>query len=202
MLLIAFATRRWQFLAAAFLIFLAVSFAFPSKGYYAGMYLVDFTIGAAVIGIAPRLASVFRAWRGIPALGLTLCYMVAFRSDLPPTHHIPALACAVLVCTILNRPVWDILESRVLARIGDISYSVYVLHYPIMCTIATLMSLAIKTSSHLMALIHILVTVLTTLRASELVYRHVALPGIPIVRMFINYFSKLLKTTSGVADEV
>ncbi len=185
--LIAYASRQKARMIGLFLVFLVLSFTFPTKGYYAGMYLVDFVIGAALIGISPLFAPLLRKWRGLTVIVLALSYTLFVRTEQPLTQITLALAAAAIICSILSNPDWRFLDGRLLARLGDISYSIYILHFPIMCTAATFMSLTFKTNTNYMALLLIAGTVFATLGAAELSYRFVELSGIRAGKVLSNF---------------
>jgi peptidoglycan/LPS O-acetylase OafA/YrhL len=187
--IVAFANRRKAHFIVVFLVVLAVSVTIPNKGWYACMYLIDFVMGVSIIRIGPLLAPYLRRWHGIPVAIAGVSYMTLVDAGRPPLHHFLAISSALIICTILAKPGWTILEGRVLSWIGDISYSIYILHFPIMCTLAIGLK-DIATVSPLGATLGLVAsTSVLTLLASSASYRCVELRGIEWGTRFWNRVS-------------
>src|SRR5258707_2249364 len=128
--------------------------------------------------------------------------MVMPEEGQPLGHDVLALSAALLICAILSNPSWKFLEARFISRLGDISYSIYILHFPIMCTIATLLALHTRFSPNTSAIVLAVTTVLTTWIASEFVYRFVELPGIRAGKVFSQAVFSRWPAQAQAADKI
>lgn len=157
-------------------------------------YLVYFAIGASIphwIGLLDRIGI------GHARIAAAACLVVmsAFRLlgdwsfAVDYTAPVPALAegiaAAILIALVVTRrEAFGWLAARPLVVLGDISYSVYLLHFPIMAAVAIvgggMLGLAAFGIWPLSALALMLTTLALTLPLALLSYRWVELPGIAL----------------------
>lgn len=139
-----------------------IAAAFPAQ-------LVFFGLGALVFQLRGRLGAVpWGVWPVLALLGL---------GTLPWHIHHPALTglfsgvgLAALFVALLRAPdLPDVLPTRFLAFTGQISYSIYLLHFPLIVA-------AHKRFGHL-GLVHVLITLALVYLLAWLLYRHVERPG-------------------------
>lgn len=197
-LALAFATRGKPALLAAAIIALAiVSLVLPQtgRGAIAASYMVHFAIGAAIPHVIEPLRDRIgpRAARFI-ALGCVIV-MSAFRLvggwDFTTAYHAPlpglveGISAALLIALVVaRREAFGWLSLRPFVALGDVSYSLYLLHFPVMAAVATVgaatLGLAVFLSWPLSALALMAATLAITLPLSTLTYRWVELPGIAL----------------------
>lgn len=174
----------------------AVSLLLPHSGRAAiiATYMVHFAIGASIpywIGLLEKVA--IRDARIFGAVCLVA--MAAFRllGGWNFTHWysapVPALvegaAAAILIALVVaRREAFGWLAARPLVVLGDISYSVYLLHFPVMAAVAIvgggMLGLWAFSIWPLSALALMLVTLAITLPLAWFSYRWVELPGIAL----------------------
>ncbi|MBC6982478.1 acyltransferase [Caulobacter sp. 17J80-11] len=147
-----------------------------------GVYLVHFAVGASLAS-AWRLPTLPR-WASGGAL-LAAALLVGIRLVLASPYHDPALAllesaaALVLVAAIKDGQLGDVLRWRPAASIGNWSYSLYILHFPIMCIVAALAASVLPAASG-EAKTAVVVSVVLPLSCllAMMSYRFVELPGI------------------------
>jgi peptidoglycan/LPS O-acetylase OafA/YrhL len=196
---IAFAAyRRKTLFWVSTLVALAASFIIDDRIYYLlGLYFVDFFIGAS-LGVLPAgILAVLKSPR-LPAgpIAAVAAAGLVVSQYLPVTYYSPwaalyeatlaALLIALLVYSKLDCPA---LRSPLAQHLGDISYSVYLLHFVVCCSVmkgldalqnAHIMHLQIAAKSLIVAI----ATVNITLPLGTLCYRYIELPGIQLGKRF------------------
>lgn len=195
---LAIATRgRPAPLGAAILVLAVLSLVLPQYGRaaVAASYMVHFAIGAAI----PHLVEPVRTRLGLTgarfAALASLVVMSAFRLvggwDFTTAYHAPlpglveGLAAALLITLVVaRREAFGWLSRRPFVALGDISYSLYLLHFPVMAAVATIgaatLGLSIFLSWPLSALSLMAATLAISIPISALTYRWVELPGIAL----------------------
>ncbi|KPH81458.1 acyltransferase family protein [Bosea vaviloviae] len=183
-------------MALALVLLASVSLFLPQSGRGAVMatYLVHFAIGASIphwIGLFEKLG--IREAR--IAAAACLVVMAAFRLlggwnftewySAPVPALAEGIAAAILIALVVTRrEAFGWLAARPLVVLGDISYSVYLLHFPIMAAVAIvgggMLGLAAFGIWPLSALALMLTTLALTLPLALLSYRWVELPGIAL----------------------
>lgn len=183
------------------LLLLGISFA-PLGGFQYSWpaFLINFYIGITVPWWGPALA---RQAARKPQLAVLLVSALVFvfivnRHVRPPlewadpvTNVIEALAVTPIIALALYAPRgFGALRHRWLARLGDWSYSVYLLHFPIMCAITQILVMSLSSTlieEHLTVFVLSLAaaTAAVTLILSRVTYRCIERPGIAVGRMAI-----------------
>ena len=188
--------RRWKLFALA----TAASIAFavtlgPRTPMHVVSYLPAFFFGAALFRIEPMVRTIFSTdakvlaissigavilWFGRNAGGWT--FTEAYHS--PYATLVEAFGAAVLILAIYTRPAaFQSLMHRTVAKLGDISYSLYILHLPIIGLVAAIggevLGLAVFTSGPLVGTIALgTVTLAVSVAMSVFSYHALELPGI------------------------
>ena len=101
---------------------------------------------------------------------------------------IELLAAWIVVASIVHADVRPaLLRLPSIVRLGDISYSVYLVHFPIMCIVAKLMFLAVGDANHIqLAAMLVLFTAVPTFFLADLQYRYVELTGIALGKQLLD----------------
>jgi len=162
----------------------------PATYYSVGTYLLDFWLGAALFLVVMRdnklltPAPVVRIVATAVALLVIVCgqYLGQSGSD-PGVTLAYALAAMVLITGCVKA--WSgfgVLKRTWLVTLGDWSYSLYLLHFTVMCCTAKVMQLAGASAldSVWRSLLLGLLTLLITIPLSALSYRFVELQGIAL----------------------
>jgi peptidoglycan/LPS O-acetylase OafA/YrhL len=139
--------RRWfpGLLAAGILI----SYASGEHTYYnIGLYFMDFIVGAWLAMPNGPAATLFRSLPARPLFAVSMIVM-ALTQFLPSTYYSPtahlietALSAWVIGLLVFPEARIGVMASRPLLFIGDVSFSIYLLHYVVVCTLAKLFALA------------------------------------------------------------
>lgn len=160
--------------------------------YHLDIYLVDFAAGAALLLIDPdkigvmHLSQSARRWLAVLCALLATCVRAFTTADVwsPQMHMFEAVLLATIIylfgVTGLRS---DALRSRQLVWLGDVSYSIYILHFPIMCTFAKIFAViwpdaAPALGGWPLGLMLLVPTGIVTLWLSDLCFRFVERPGI------------------------
>jgi peptidoglycan/LPS O-acetylase OafA/YrhL len=165
--------------------------------YYVGLYFMDFVVGAALA--MPR-SELVRLCSGAPAPALVGILLIALSLTqyLPteyydPTAHLveTALSASVIALLVHARRRVKSLSFKPLVFIGDISYSIYLLHYAVLCILAKLFALA-ETAAGVrpdLVPLSVLLTALTclfTMPLAWLSYRFVEMPGVALGKFLLS----------------
>ncbi len=189
------ALRRRKLFYLAMGVCLMLSLTIGSRTYYGLLsYLVDFFLGAWLAEPpALVLALVRKAERWtIPCLITAVVVLLAYRNVFPPpggelsltayndgfTQLIEAVCCFWILAVVIHgaRPL-KLLDGKALSALGEISFSFYLIHVPLMCVLAQGVGL-IKLDPILLSLLLLALTLPISLACATVMYRLVERPGI------------------------
>jgi len=156
------------------------------------LYINAFLFGALMVNAPGWLRSLCGA---PPVMALSLATLVLFRLADPAWRFeidyaakIPALvesACAAALVLGLRVRGLEPLRAKWVVWLGDISFSIFLLHFTIMSALAIVLGRLIG-SPDLAALALMATTLAMTLPAAQLSYRFVELPGIELGKALLN----------------
>lgn len=161
---------------------------------FASTYLIDFGFGAALALVVPNLRGALRSRNWLAAFtagGLALLWSARSLTgaDFDTAYHdaatamIEGLGAALLIGAIYVRPDgFGVLAGRRAMRLGDHSYSLYLLHQPVLSILVGVAALVapglIAAHPALSTLLLIAGTIAVALPLAGIAYRCVELPGI------------------------
>ena len=179
---------------------LLVSFLVPNTYYHVTLYLVDFVVGVglAVFGLVVGL------FRNAPARSLVCIGLIALAcmQFLPLDYWSPlanllemAVAASIIGTLVGASERVYLLRSRFLRFLGDISYSIYLLHFLVLCTVIkalTLLQQALGVCPDIYVLTIALacVTCAVTILLSWLTYVYVEEPGIELGKRVLRFIEQ------------
>jgi peptidoglycan/LPS O-acetylase OafA/YrhL len=184
--------RRW--LPGLLALAVLMSFIIPNTYYHVTMYFMDFVVGAVLI------------WAGVTGqvfgrLPLRTTLLVA-GGLLLTTQHLPleyyspfahvidtALSVVIIGTLISASNPRGVLRSNFSLLIGDISYSIYLLHYAVLCIVAKGFAVAglLDLDTVLLSLLLALVTAAITVPLSWLSYVYIEKPGIQLGKLSLQH---------------
>ncbi|WP_018240294.1 acyltransferase family protein [Ensifer sp. BR816] len=135
---LALVSRKWwlsgvtSLLVASVALCLYVAFRHPSAAFYLlPTRFWEMAIGSlgALLPASPRLAAKLATLR-FPALGLLL--LIPFGPSGLQNPIVDAALVCLATLILLLAPPWNNVAVRGMARIGDISYSLYLIHWPVL----------------------------------------------------------------------
>ena len=195
--------RRAAFLLTGFLLAFSLIYGQHTR-LWVGEYLVDFALGASITMIAPVFLWLGATPSRARISALTSCAVLAFGRLLGPwdfTNHyhapipstIEAFSAMCLIGTIvLGTTHFPILRHRLSIFLGDISYSLYLLHASVLVFVAGFGQEVFKiplftTNATLATLSLAFFTLLITIPLATLSYRYIELPGIELGKRVLNW---------------
>jgi len=186
---------RAKWLIVAVLLTLSF-FAWGRTHYNWGLYLIDFYAGVSVLWWGPKWARLFgQMGQMTHALILfsTFTIFIGARSSLSEGHWAAVInlfetICAMLIVSVVYHRVWNprVLSLRPIVKLGDISYSFYLLHFPIVYFLAGALSGNLANVSRLCWSFELAVaaTLLTAVVAS-VAYRYIEVPAIGVGKWLV-----------------
>ena len=128
------ALHRPRWMPLMLIIATGISFTVEWSPYDICLYFMDFIVGAALA--MHRLPTIASAWL-VPVclvvLSVTLLFPLSYTS--PTAHIIETFFSALTISVLISTPIpW--LRSWFMKFVGDISYSIFLLHFVVFCVIA------------------------------------------------------------------
>ena len=214
----AFLARRRRALFWALAVLLGVG-SFTLVGFTpfaVGVYLVDFAIGAAICVLPEAARRLFRMpnWAATVCLVVLAIVLLQFRLyfdvkyDDPLMQLIEAVCAAAIISFFVHGGATvGVLCSKPMSFLGDISYSLYLLHYPVLCFVAmgewlVLQHFGLHISGVLMAVIVASTTFVVTIPLASLSYTYVEKPGIRVGSSVVRKLKQMATRRQGLEAPV
>jgi peptidoglycan/LPS O-acetylase OafA/YrhL len=180
------------------LLLLLLSFVYGQQvRLHFGVYLIDFAIGAGLTSILPITERLLKARSVLFVRFLALAFFLAFwlgrqiggwsyvpYYDAPLPALLEAVGGAMLLAIVCARhDLFSFLRARPLERLGDISYSLYLIHPTVMFFIATIggevLAMDVFYRDPLIATLALIASTITvSVGVAALSYRYIELSGI------------------------
>jgi peptidoglycan/LPS O-acetylase OafA/YrhL len=190
------ALRRKNDIWVLLLLAVTVSYLFGSfTPYRSALFLMDFVVGAALAGgvFNPLIHRVhFIGWTVIGGLlALTVTRFLPFDYYSPTAHLIETCFAAILVGLLAEgKQRLDWMKTPALLFIGEISYSIYLLHFVVQCTVAKGIAVAqlhehLTISNVSLSILLMLLTAAITVPLAWLTFVYIEKPGIRLGRIIL-----------------
>jgi peptidoglycan/LPS O-acetylase OafA/YrhL len=179
------ALHRPRWMPQLLIIATTVSFTIQHSPYDICLYFMDFIVGAALA--MHRLPAIPLPWLVpvcLAVLSVTLFFPLSYVS--PAAHLVETFFSAMVISVLISTPIFW-LRSRFMKFIGDISYSIYLLHFVVLCFIAksfALVQLSLDTVS--MTFLLAGATYAVTIPLAWLSYVYVERPGVRLGKAILN----------------
>jgi peptidoglycan/LPS O-acetylase OafA/YrhL len=193
--------QRWSQVIFGILLAIGVTIG-PMTPYSTLMYMPAFFLGAWIYAMPPLWRVKLQNLRHKRfLLALTTVFLIGIRSlfNLPygnPLLFLEEMCCSGFIISLLVYSNVDVplLRSRYLEHLGDISYSLYLFHFPIFLFIATALQiittwLSIHLNPDIGNLSNVALTFAVTMQVAGWSYRYIELPGIQWGKRFLNWWS-------------
>ncbi len=179
------ALHRPRWMPQLLIIATAASFIISHSPYDIGLYFMDFIVGAALA--MHRLPAIPLPWLVpgcLAVLSATLFFPLSYVS--PIAHLVETFFSAIIISILISTPIaW--LQSRFLTFIGDISYSIYLLHFVVLCLIAKAFALVhLSVDTVAMTLLLASATYAATIPLAWLSYLYIEQPGVRLGKAIVN----------------
>jgi peptidoglycan/LPS O-acetylase OafA/YrhL len=181
-LVLAQSRRSWAPLALVLALSL-ISFISGERARYVPLYLVSFAVGGALCPVM-RLGIAFPRAVEVSIAAASAVLLLYFRQLQDWTYHasVPALVEAIASALLIRSVCIGLLpwlRHARLCRLGDLSYSIYLLHVPVAFSLTSLFAQTMQSwPSTLLVVFIASSTFLITYVLSALTYAYIELPGI------------------------
>jgi peptidoglycan/LPS O-acetylase OafA/YrhL len=187
-------TRGHTPLLVLTLVLAVTSFLFPTGNRWILVYLIDFALGTCAYAFRARLRRLVARPVVTAAAAFVLLYfrqLYAWEYAAPLPGLIEALASVLLILGI-EREHARFLRWKPLVRLGDWSYSLYLLHVPVAFSLARAIDnrFGAVMSLDQMAALVLLGTVAITMPLAAFSFRWIELPGIALGRRAASLFDE------------
>jgi peptidoglycan/LPS O-acetylase OafA/YrhL len=179
------ALRHPRWMPLMLIIATGVSFAVEWSPYEIALYFMDFIVGAAIA--MHRLPAIALPWLVpvcLAVLSVTLLFPLSYTS--PTAHIIETFFSALTISVLISTPIpW--LRTWFMKFVGDISYSIFLLHIFVLCIIAkgfAVIHLNLNTVA--MTFLLACATYAVTLPLAWLSYVYIELPGMRLGKAIVN----------------
>ena len=171
------ALYRPRWMPLLLIITVAISFAVEHSPYDICLYFMDFIVGAALaMHLLPPIPLPWLAPVCLVILSMTLFIPLSYVS--PTAHIIETFFSALMISVLISTPIWW-MRSRFMKFVGDISYSIYLLHFLVLCVIAKAFALVhLELNTVVMTLLLAAVVYAVTIPLAWVSYVYVEQPGV------------------------
>jgi len=182
------ALHRPRWMPQLLIIAAVVSFAIQHSPYDICLYFMDFIVGAALaMHLLPAVPFPWLVPVCLVALSATLFLPLSYVS--PTAHLVETFFSAMVISVLISTPIFW-LRSRFMKFIGDISYSIYLLHFVVFCFIAKVFALAqLNLNTVAMTVLLAGATYAVTIPLAWLSYEYVERPGVGLGKAILNRYS-------------
>ena len=206
------ALRRRPWLPVLLLAGVALSFTVEQSYYHITIYFMDFIVGAAlaVPGLCER---VFRNVPAAPVVGAGLV-LLALTQQIPvdywsPVSHLVETVLSAIIIGILvgARGRIPVLKSPTLLFVGDISFSVYLFHYPVLCILVKLLQLMqnglhVELDPVTLSIMAAVLTTAVTMPLAWLSFSYIELPGVRLGKAAVTWAETSFASVRGLKSRM
>ena len=179
------ALRRPRWMPLMLIIATGISFTVEWSPYEICLYFMDFIVGAALA--MHRLPAIALPWLVpvcLAVLSTTLLFPLSYKS--PTAHIIETFFSALTISVLISTPIpW--LRTWSMKFVGDISYSIFLLHVVVFCVIAKGFAVIhLNLNAVAMTFLLACATYAVTIPLAWLSYIYIEQPGVRLGKIALN----------------
>jgi peptidoglycan/LPS O-acetylase OafA/YrhL len=181
------ALHRPRWMPQLLIIAVTISFAVEWSPYEICLYFMDFIVGSALaMRLLPPIALPWLVPVCLVILSATLFVPLSYVS--PTAHIIETFFSALTISVLISTPVsW--MRSRFMKFVGDISYSIYLLHFLVLCLIAKAFALVhLRLNTIEMTFLLAGATYAVTIPLAWMSYVYVEQPGVRLGKAVVTRY--------------